>query len=315
MTQSATTIAMDETPISPVEVAAAGIVGQRAGEMNVNGVCKAYGTDVMKKQVLENCSFLLEKGKLTVLVGPSGCGKSTLINMLAGYEKADSGSITLDGREIAGPGPDRLVVFQETALFPWMTTYQNVSYGPMVRKEMSEPELRETTIKLLEMVGLEDFKDKYPSQLSGGMQRRAELVRAMINHPKIMFMDEPFRGLDAMTRSLMQEYYVRLFEEHRGTNLFVTSELEEAIFLADRLIILTNQPCQVKKVMEVNLPRPREFSIMTSPEYTAIKREALELLHEEAMKSFASGAVNAADFLEAYSKLGDDQAQPQAKRK
>lgn len=313
MTPNATTVM--EHPASPAAgLGTASLVGQRAGKMEVNGVCKAYGSDILKKQVLSSCSFLLEKGKLTVLIGPSGCGKSTLINVLAGYERPDSGSITLDGKEVTGPSPDLLVVFQETALFPWMTTYQNVSYGPMVRKEMGEKELRETTMKLLEMVGLEDFRDKYPSQLSGGMQRRAELVRAMINHPKVMFMDEPFRGLDAMTRSLMQEYYVRLFEEHRGTNLFITSELEEGIFLADRLVILTNQPCRVKKVMEVDLPRPREFSIMTSPEYTAIKREALELLHEEAMKSFASGAVNAADFLEAYSKMGDDQAQPRTKR-
>ncbi len=284
--------------------------GQRAGEMAVTGIGKTYGSGVMCRQVLHECSFVLEKSKLTVLIGPSGCGKSTLINVLAGYEKVDKGSITLDGKEISGPGPDRLVVFQETALFPWMTTFENVSYGPKVRGEMSEQELRDTTMKLLEMVGLQDFRDKYPSQLSGGMQRRAELVRAMINHPKVMFMDEPFRGLDAMTRALMQEYYVRLFEEHRGTNLFVTSELEEGIFLADRLVILTNQPCTVKKVMEVDLPRPREFTMMASPEYLAIKREALELLHEEAMKSFASGAVNAADFLEAYSRLGQDQAQP-----
>jgi len=193
-----------------------------------------------------------------------------------------------------------------------MTTFENVSYGPRVRKEMNSAELRDKTMELLEMVGLEDFRDKYPSQLSGGMQRRAELVRAMINHPKVMFMDEPFRGLDAMTRALMQEYYVRLFEEHRGTNLFITSELEEGIFLADRLVILTNQPCRVKKIMEINLPRPRNFSIMGSSEYLEIKREALELLHEEAMKSFASGAVNAADFLEAYSQMGEDQAKPRS---
>ncbi len=285
--------------------------GLSAGEMNVTGITKTYGAGVMCRQVLHDCTFLLEKGKLTVLIGPSGCGKSTLINVLAGYEKIDAGSITLDGKEITGPGPDRLVVFQETALFPWMTTFENVSYGPKVRKEMPEKELAETTMKLLELVGLEDFKDKFPSQLSGGMQRRAELVRAMINRPKVMFMDEPFRGLDAMTRALMQEYYVRLFEEHRGTNLFVTSELEEGIFLADRLVILTNQPCTVKQVMEVDLPRPREFTMMASPEYLAIKREALELLHEEAMKSFASGAVNAADFLEAYSQMGQDQGMPQ----
>ena len=287
--------------------------GLKAGEMIVTDVTKTYGVGVLCKEVLSSCSFLLEKGKLTVLIDPSGCGKSTLINVLAGYERPDSGSITLDGKEVSGPGPDRLVVFQETALFPWMTTFENVSYGPKVRKELPEKELREATMKLLEMVGLEDFRDKYPSQLSGGMQRRAELVRAMINQPKVMFMDEPFRGLDAMTRALMQEYYVRLFEEHRGTNLFITSELEEGIFLADRLIILTNQPCSVKKVMEVNLPRPREFTMMASPEYLAIKREALELLHEEAMRSFASGTVNAADFLEAYSQFGQDQAQPRQK--
>jgi NitT/TauT family transport system ATP-binding protein len=286
--------------------------GQRAGEMRVEGISKAYGEGFMAKEVIKDCSFLLEKGLLTVLVGPSGCGKSTLINLLAGYEKPDSGSITIDNEPVTGPGPDRLVVFQETALFPWMTTFENVTYGPRVRKELSGSALKETTMKLLEMVGLEDFKDKYPSQLSGGMQRRCELVRAMINQPKIMFMDEPFRGLDAMTRALMQEYYVRLFEEHRGTNLFITSELEEAIFLADRLIILTNQPCQVKKIMEVNLPRPREFTVSSLPEYLEIKREALELLYEEAQKSFASGAVNASDFLEAYSQMGEEQGKPRA---
>ena len=286
------------------------MLGMSAGEMEVKGITKRYGVGPMTKEVLSNCSFTLEKSKLTVLIGPSGCGKSTLINVLAGYERPEEGTITIDGAPVSRPGPDRLVVFQETALFPWMTTFDNVCYGPKVRKEMSEKELRETTMKLLELVGLEDFADKYPAQLSGGMQRRAELVRAMINRPKVMLMDEPFRGLDAMTRALMQEYYVRLFEEHRGTNLFVTSELEEAIFLADRLVILTNTPCSVKKIIEVSLPRPREFTVMTTQAYLDIKREALELLHEEAMKSFAAGAVNAADFLEAYSQLGQDQAQP-----
>lgn len=260
--------------------------GQSAGEMRVEAVSRAYGQGPLRKEVLKDCSFLLEKSRLTVLVGPSGCGKSTLINLLAGYEKPDSGNISLDGVPVSGPGPERLVVFQETALFPWMTTFENVSYGPRVRKELPAKELREATMKLLRMVGLEDFRDKYPAQLSGGMQRRCELARAMINHPKVMFMDEPFRGLDAMTRTLMQEYYARLFEEHRGSNLFVTSELEEAIFLADRLLILTNQPCRVKKIIEVTLPRPRDFSVMGAPEYLDIKREALELLHEEAMKSF-----------------------------
>ena len=214
-------------------------IGMGYGEMQVANLCKGYGIGPLHKEVIKDCSFTLEKSKLTVLIGPSGCGKSALINMLAGYETPDAGSILIDGEKVSGPGPDRLVVFQETALFPWMTVFENVSYGPRVRGELSGKDLENTTMKLLEMVGLEDFRSKYPSQLSGGMQRRAELVRAMINQPKVMMMDEPFRGLDAMTRALMQEYYVRLFEEHRGTNLFVTSELEEGIFLADRLVVLT----------------------------------------------------------------------------
>ena len=284
--------------------------GMGVGEMVITNVSKRFGVGPLHKQVLCNCSFTLEKGRLTVLIGPSGCGKTTLVNVLAGYEIPDGGSVLIDGEPVCGPGVDRLVVFQETALFPWMTTYENVSYGPRVQRKLPEEVYAGQTMKLLELVGLQDFKDKYPSQLSGGMQRRAELVRAMINQPKVMFMDEPFRGLDAMTRALMQEYYVRLFEEHRGTNLFVTSELEEAIFLADRLLILTNRPASVKKVIEVELPRPRQFSMLTSRAYQDCKQEALELLHEEAMKSFAAGAVNAADFLAACVQMGQDQAVP-----
>lgn len=286
------------------------IAGNGAGEMIARNLSKGFGLGLLHKQVLCDCSFTLEKRKLTVLIGPSGCGKTTLVNVLAGYETPDSGKVLIDGKPISGPGPDRLVVFQETALFPWMTTFENVSYGPRVQRKLSKEAYVGETMRLLELVGLKDFKDKYPSQLSGGMQRRAELVRAMINQPKVMFMDEPFRGLDAMTRALMQEYYVRLFEEHRTTNLFVTSELEEAIFLADKLLILTNRPACVKKVIDVNLPRPREFHMLTSQAYLDCKQEALELLHEEAMKSFASGAVNAADFLEACSQMGQDQAVP-----
>jgi NitT/TauT family transport system ATP-binding protein len=284
-----------------------------ASEMVVDGVSKGFGLGPLHKQVLCDCSFILEKARLSVMIGPSGCGKTTLVNLLAGYETPDCGKILIDGKDVSGRGPDRLVVFQETALFPWMTTFENVSYGPRVQRKLSKEVYEEETIRLLELVGLKDFKDKYPSQLSGGMQRRAELVRAMINQPKVMLMDEPFRGLDAMTRALMQEYYVRLFEEHRGTNFFVTSELEEAIFLADRLLILTNKPARVKKVLEVHLPRPREFSMLTSRQYQVCKQEALELLHEEAMKSFAAGAVNAADFLDAYAQMGQDQAVPACK--
>lgn len=248
-----------------------------------------------KKQtlILKDCSFHAEPGKLTVLIGPSGCGKTTVINLIAGYERPDLGEVLMDGKQVAGPNWERLVVFQETALFPWLTCYDNVMFGPLARKVMSHQTAHEETLRLLVKVGLEEFGDKYPSQLSGGMQRRAELARALINQPKVMLMDEPFRGLDAMTRKLMQKYYLKLFEESQATHVFVTSELEEAIFLADNLLVMTNKPSQVKKVITVDLPRPRDWSMASSRKYLAIKAEALELLHEEAVKaSAASGKVD-----------------------
>jgi NitT/TauT family transport system ATP-binding protein len=241
--------------------------------------------------ILKDCSFTVEGGKLNVLVGPSGCGKTTVINLIAGYERPDRGEVVMDGKPVTEPNWDRLVVFQEMALFPWLTCYENIMVGPTARS-IPKDEAHEEALRLLKMVGLEDFKDKYPIQLSGGMQRRAELARALINKPKVMLMDEPFRGLDAMTRKIMQEYYLKIFEETGGTHVFVTSELEEAIILADKLLLMTNKPSKVKKVIEVDLPRPRSWDMVTSKRYREIKAEALELLHEEVVKaSISSGKV------------------------
>ena len=272
--------------------------------VDVKNVSKSFNIGPLRQLVLEKCSFAVEAERLTVLIGPSGCGKSTLVNVLAGYEGVDEGEVTLLGRPVRGPAADRLVVFQESALFPWMTTYQNVVYGPKVMRKRSGADIDADAIQLLDQVGLREFKDKYPSQLSGGMQRRAELARAMINNPKIMMLDEPFRGLDAMTRDLMQEYFLRLYEDRRQTVLFVTSEIDEAIFLADRLLIMTNRPGQIKHTMEIDLPRPRTADVLTSDRYLHYKQEALEVLHSEAVKAFAGGSKAAADFLEAYAKQG-----------
>jgi len=193
-------------------------------------------------------------------------------------------------------------LFQETALFPWMTTYDNILYGPRARGEVT-PQTLEFAEFLLNKVGLQDFRHKYPTQLSGGMQRRAELARAMINNPKVMILDEPFRGLDAMTKELMWEYYATLYEENRRTNFFVTTDIDEAIFLSDRLLIMSNIPTQVRAVLDVELPRPRKLSdLVESDRANEIKMEALSILHEEAMKSFSRGSKAAADFVEAYSR-------------
>ncbi len=243
---------------------------------SVARVSKSYGTEGFAKQVVHNCSFTLDRGKLTVMIGPSGCGKSTLIRLLAGFERPTSGSITVDDKPVTGPGVDRLVVFQETALFPWMSTYDNIMYGPRARGQ-DTPETRELAEMLLQKVGLTAFRKKFPSQLSGGMQRRAELARSMINQPSVMILDEPFRGLDAMTKRLMQEYYANLYDEFPRTTFFVTTDIDEAIYLADRILIMTNIPTQVRASIDVNLPRPRNVENITeSDEANVIKMQALQ---------------------------------------
>ncbi|MFN3868673.1 MAG: ABC transporter ATP-binding protein [Hyphomicrobiaceae bacterium] len=274
---------------------AAGHAGQRTdqGRIDIRNVSKAYGEEWARETVIDNLTVEITPGQLTVIVGPSGAGKSTLVNLIAGFERPDTGDILLDGRPVTGPGKDRMVVFQETALIPWQTTYQNVVFGPRLRGDLRGKALDDEARRLLNKVGLGEFMHKYPLQLSGGMQRRAELARALINEPRLMIMDEPFRGLDAMSRSLMQEFFLRLFEENRRTNLFVTSEVDEAIFLADRIVVLSNRPAQVRTVIDVGLPRPRDYRMLNSPEAYAIKREAMSILHEEAMKSFKSSAVTA----------------------
>ena len=262
--------------------------GSDAGKARVElkGVSKAYGEEWERQEIIRDLSLEVVPGALTVVVGPSGCGKSTLVNLIAGFERPDSGEILLNGRRITGPSKDRMVVFQETALIPWQTTFQNVVFGPRLRGDMKRKELRKKAEELLVKVGLADFMHKYPLQLSGGMQRRAELARALINQPQIMIMDEPFRGLDAMSRGLMQEFFLRLFEENRRTNLFVTSEIDEAIFLADRLVVLSNRPAQLRTVIDIDLPRPRHYQMLSSPEAYQYKRQAMEILHQEAMRSF-----------------------------
>ncbi len=284
------------------QVSPAGAREQDASEIVASNIFKSYGAGPFAREVITDCSFTIESNQLTVMIGPSGCGKSTLIQLIAGFEAPDSGSITINSEPITGPGMDRLVLFQESALFPWMTTYDNIMYGPRARGEDTKESAAQAEF-LLNKVGLETFRDKYPQQLSGGMQRRAELARAMINKPEVMILDEPFRGLDNMSKELMWEYYAALYEEDRNTNFFVTTDIDEAIFLADRLLIMTNLPTSTRAVIEIDIPRPRKIEdIADSPRANEIKKEVMTLLHEEAMKSFSGGSKAAADFLDAYSK-------------
>jgi sulfonate transport system ATP-binding protein len=297
-----TTAAPDSTPSVP---------SARRGRVELAGVSKAYGRGRLAREVVQDCSFVIEPGFVTVMIGPSGVGKSTLIRLIAGFERPTRGKLTIDDKPITGPGPDRQVVFQETSLFPWMTTRENVVYGPKARGEYGE-EVKAQSERLLAKVGLADFHARYPVQLSGGMQRRAELARALINRPALMILDEPFRGLDAMTKKLMLEYYAQLSAQERRTTLFVTTDVDEAIFLADRLLVMSHIPTHVRAVIDVALPRPRRLGeLVADDRANELKLRVLSLLHEEAMKAFTSGSNAAADFIAAYrQRIGSPEATP-----
>jgi NitT/TauT family transport system ATP-binding protein len=257
------------------------VPGKRvSGKVKAVGLCHWYHpTSQPPVHVLQDCSFDIEPGRLTVLMGISGCGKSTLACILAGHLRPDAGTLTIDERTIEGAGPDRIMVFQETALWHWMTVLDNVQFGPLALSSMSKADAKAKAIALLSKFGLLDFKDKYPGQLSGGMKRRVEIAQALINNPALMILDEPFRGLDIMTREIMQEYYLQLFEETRLTTLFITSDLEEAIFLADRVLIMSGAPARIVNAFDVDLPYPRRFEVLVSERYLEIKENLMRALY------------------------------------
>ena len=236
--------------------------------------------DAGKIQVFQELSVNFEPNKLHVVMGASGCGKSTLGYLLAGFISPDQGNVGLGPNAVRKPGPERLLVFQETALWPWMTVLDNVIFGPKVRGDADAREAKDAAQTLLRKFGLAEFADKYPDQLSGGMKRRAEIAQALINRPEVMILDEPFRGLDVMTREILQEYYLDLFEETRQTTVFITSELEEALFLADKIYIMGDQPARILDIINVDLPRPRDFEVTVSKKYLEYKEQAIERLFQ-----------------------------------
>lgn len=244
-------------------------------------VSKSFSSpDAGTIQVFQGLSVNFEPNQLHVVMGASGCGKSTLGYLLAGFISPDQGNVGLGPNPVINPGPERLLVFQETALWPWMTVLENVIFGPKVRGDANAKEAKDAAQALLAKFGLAEFADKYPYQLSGGMKRRAEIAQALINRPEVMILDEPFRGLDVMTREILQEYYLDLFEETRQTTVFITSELEEALFLADKIYIMGDQPACILDIIDVDLPRPRDFEVTVSKKYLEYKEQAIKLLFQ-----------------------------------
>jgi NitT/TauT family transport system ATP-binding protein len=230
-----------------------------------------------------------------VIVGPSGCGKTTLLNAIAGFHGVTSGGIYLDDELLCSPekttepGADRIVVFQNGALFPWNTILDNVIYGPLVQGKMSLPEAREAGHEMLLQMGLSGISHSYPSEISSGMRRRAEIARAMMNDPKVLLLDEPFRAMDALTKTVVQQYLLDVFDASHKTVFFITHDLEEAIFLGTTVYVMTTRPGHIKKVVQVNIPRPRDFRVLSSEIYRGLKEEVIEAIREEAKKAFEAG--------------------------
>ena len=269
--------------------------------LSVRDVCKRYRVRQEADVVaLERCSLEVARNEFVVIVGPSGCGKTTLLNVIAGFDDPTEGEVHLGGSLIASagrrasPGPDRMVVFQHGALFPWMRAIENVCLSPIARGQMSAAEARERAIGLMSRVGLGDMSDLYPEDMSSGMRRRLEIVRAIMGQPQILLMDEPFRALDALTKSVVQEFLLKIYDNTPHTIFFITHDLLEAIFLADRVYVMTSRPGKVKKVMKVDLARPRSTRLLNSPEFLRLKDELIDAVHEEALKAFELGEREAA---------------------
>ncbi len=241
---------------------------------NVQKVFKTPGKDVV---ALKDINLEIKAGEFVCLLGPSGCGKSTLLNAVAGFALPSAGEITVEGRKITGPGPDRGMVFQEYALFPWMTVGQNIAFGLEVqKKERAEIDL--TVNQLLELLHLNDFRDRFPKDLSGGMRQRVAIARVLALDSPIMLMDEPFGALDALTRRNLQDELLRIWNKLGKTILFVTHSIEESIYLADRIVVMTYRPGTVKRDQVVDMPRPRDPS---SAAFNDLKRELGRLVMEE----------------------------------
>lgn len=252
--------------------------------IEIRAVHKEFAKGERRVVALEEIDLTVAEREFVAILGPSGCGKSTLLNMVAGFDLPTRGSVKVAGEEILAPAPTRGVVFQEPALFPWLTVMDNVVFGPKTRGQ-SAADYHARAAQIIEAVGLSGFEASYPAELSGGMRQRVGIARVLIMEPKVLLMDEPFGSLDAQTRTLMQELLLALWERHHQTVLFITHDIEEAVLLADRVCVMTARPGRIKKSIEVRMPRPRSIELTTSPEFNALRREVLELIRQESLRA------------------------------
>lgn len=265
------------------------------GHIEVRDLCIQFHSKSSTVDAVTGVSVHVQPGEFVSLIGPSGCGKSTLLNVVAGFLEPTSGQAMLDGRHIHGPGSDRGVVFQQYSLFPWMTVRKNVEFG-LKLKGIAARERETQARTLLGLAGLLHFENHYPDQLSGGMKQRVGIVRALATSPQVLLMDEPFGALDSQTRVVMQEILTNMWQRLRISVLFITHDIEEAVFLSDRIYVMTARPGRVKSEIVVPLPRPRTSAMTSSPEFSALVHTIKNLIREESLaamgKELQDGGLN-----------------------
>jgi NitT/TauT family transport system ATP-binding protein len=255
-------------------------------KVQIDAVGKVFGTGEDEFLAIDRIDLDIEANEFVSIVGTSGCGKSTLLNMVGGLAEPTFGDIRIDGKPVTGPGRDRGFVFQGYSLFEWQTVEGNIRFA-LEKSKLSTAEKTALVREYVQAVGLTGFEKAFPRQLSGGMRQRVAIARALVYKPSLLLMDEPFGALDAQTRGMMQELLLGVWEKHKVTVLFVTHDVEEAIFLADRVIVLASRPGRVKKILPIAIERPRRFDVVTSPQFSAYKREILADIREETLKVMA----------------------------
>lgn len=259
--------------------------GKGKGRIDVNDVVIRFGKGADAHLAVDKTEVTIEAGEFVCILGPSGCGKSTLLNAIAGYVKPSEGAVSVDGETVQKPGPDRGMVFQQYSLLPWKTVYENVAFGPKMAGH-SRTESGSIANTFLELVGLKKFGDRYPAELSGGMQQRVGIARALANYPSVLLMDEPFGALDAQTRLMMQESLLEIWRKFGTTVVFVTHDVDEAVFLADRVLIMSAAPGRIIEDVRIDLPRPRSTDMASTPEYVKARQFCLDIIKAESRKAF-----------------------------
>ena len=263
----------------------------RKGHVQIKDVSVRFGSKGRMTEAASRVSLDVKPGEFVSIIGPSGCGKSTLLNIVAGFITPSEGEALLDGQPIGGPGADRGVVFQQYSLFPWMTVRKNVEFG-LKMKGLGQNQREATARSLLGMAGLLAFENHYPDQLSGGMKQRVGIVRALATSPQVMLMDEPFGALDSQTRTVMQEILTNMWQQLRLSVLFITHDIEEAIFLSEKVYVMTARPGRIKAEIPIPLPRPRTPEMTASPTFQALVRQLKALIREESLAAMGGELDN-----------------------